>query len=360
MGDTVNISPPIQKGKGPWRVTFDTNPDDCNLRCVMCEEFSEYSNLKQLRMVGDSKKRRRMDISLIESTMEDLAKLGTIKEIIPSTMGEPLLFKNFERIIELCKIYDFKLNLTTNGTFPRKSAREWAELIVPVGSDVKISWNGATKETAEKIMLGANFNTQLQNIRDFLEVRDEIANYGGNYCSVTLQLTFLENNYREFPELVKLAANLGIDRIKGQHLWAHFNEIENQSMRRNSDSIKRWNNIVHLMKEAVEKFPLVSGKRIKLDNIYLLDEISGTEQINPTAVCPFLGKEVWVAHDGRFNPCCAPDAQRRQLGDFGNLHDQSVKQIWNGNKYQKLVNNYLEYDLCKSCNMRRPLEDVYS
>jgi glycosyltransferase involved in cell wall biosynthesis len=28
---------------GPWRVTFDTNPDDCNLRCVMCEEHSPFS-----------------------------------------------------------------------------------------------------------------------------------------------------------------------------------------------------------------------------------------------------------------------------------------------------------------------------
>jgi hypothetical protein len=28
------------RAKGPWRITFDTNPDTCNLRCVMCEEHS--------------------------------------------------------------------------------------------------------------------------------------------------------------------------------------------------------------------------------------------------------------------------------------------------------------------------------
>ena len=32
---------------GPWRITFDTNPDDCNLRCIMCECFSPYSPVKR-------------------------------------------------------------------------------------------------------------------------------------------------------------------------------------------------------------------------------------------------------------------------------------------------------------------------
>jgi hypothetical protein len=34
---------------GPWRITFDTNPDDCNLHCIMCEEHSPYSDLQAER-----------------------------------------------------------------------------------------------------------------------------------------------------------------------------------------------------------------------------------------------------------------------------------------------------------------------
>src|SRR5207253_2951864 len=30
----------VRAGAGPWRITFDTNPDTCNLHCVMCEEHS--------------------------------------------------------------------------------------------------------------------------------------------------------------------------------------------------------------------------------------------------------------------------------------------------------------------------------
>ena len=33
-----------QDRSGPWRITFDTNPDDCNLHCIMCEDHSPYSS----------------------------------------------------------------------------------------------------------------------------------------------------------------------------------------------------------------------------------------------------------------------------------------------------------------------------
>jgi molybdenum cofactor biosynthesis enzyme MoaA len=89
-----------------------------------------------------------MPFETIERVVADAAPNG-LREIIPSTMGEPLLYDDFDGIIDLCKRYNVKLNLTTNGTFPRHGATGWAERIAPVTSDVKISWNGATKETQE-------------------------------------------------------------------------------------------------------------------------------------------------------------------------------------------------------------------
>ena len=122
---------------GHWRITFDTNPDDCNLRCIMCEEHSIYSSCQSKRQ-EEGKPRRRMDINLIRKVLEE-SKNTPLREIIPSTMGEPLLYRHFEEIIDLCHQYQVKLNLTTNGTFPRLGAVAWAKKIVPIGSDVKIS-----------------------------------------------------------------------------------------------------------------------------------------------------------------------------------------------------------------------------
>lgn len=336
--------------KGPWRLTFDTNPDTCNLRCIMCEEHSPHSNL-QARRRAEGRKRRLMPFDLIERVVAEAAPHG-LKEIIPSTMGEPLLYEHFNDVLTLCSRFGIKLNLTTNGTFPRLGAEEWAKRIVPVTSDVKISWNGATKPTQEGIMLGAHWGKMLDNVSAFISVRDAHASSGRNRCRVTFQLTFLQSNVGELSDIVNLAIDLGVDRVKGHHLWAHFQEIETQSMRRSLDSIRRWNEAVEKARAVAAKRTLPNGQHILLENISYLDA-DATHNLAPGGPCPFLGHEAWISATGRFGPCCAPDALRSTLGEFGNLHTQSLMSIWNGDAYRELSSTYQNRQLCLGCNMRK-------
>lgn len=154
-----------------WRITIDTNPEDCNLKCIMCEEHSPYSNFIEELYKETGVKRRRMPFDWVVDIFEQAHQLG-VKEIIPSTMGEPLLYKGFEQIFDLSQHYGIKINLTTNGTFPKKSVEEWAQLIVPNTTDIKISWNAATKETAEKVMHKIDFDKCIENVKAFVRIRD--------------------------------------------------------------------------------------------------------------------------------------------------------------------------------------------
>ncbi|MGC4368004.1 glycosyltransferase [Hydrogenophaga sp. R2] len=343
-----------ERQKGPWRITFDTNPDTCNLQCIMCEEHSPHS-LLQISRKQAGNPRRLMPIETIERVISEAAPYG-LREVIPSTMGEPLLYEHFRKILDLCHRYGVKLNLTTNGTFPRLGAKAWAEQIVPVTSDVKISWNGASKATHEAIMLGSSWEKVLNNVRDFIAVRDAHAAAGGNRCRITFQLTFLEMNVDELADIVRIAIDLGVDRVKGHHLWTHFEEIREQSMRRSPEAIARWNRAVFAAQEAAAERLLPNGRHVILENIFPLDS-SATDDIAPGGICPFLGQEAWVSAGGRFDPCCAPDAQRRTLGDFGNLADQNFMEIWNSEAYRELVSTYQDRTLCRSCNMRKPRGD---
>jgi molybdenum cofactor biosynthesis enzyme MoaA len=99
-----------------WRVTLDTNPEDCNLSCTMCEEHSPFSTYIKEKLNG---KHRRMPKEWLEPIFEQAKKIG-VTEMIPSTMGEPLIYKHFAHFIELCYKYNIKMNLTTNGTFPEQ------------------------------------------------------------------------------------------------------------------------------------------------------------------------------------------------------------------------------------------------
>lgn len=339
--------------KNLWRITIDTNPEDCNLHCIMCEEHSPYSDFIPKLYKETGVKRRRMNFQTVEDIFNQAERLG-VKEIIPSTMGEPLLYKEFDRIFELAEKKGIKINLTTNGTFPKKSVLEWAKLIVPNTTDVKISWNGATEETSKKVMLGIDFNQAIENVKEFIKYRDEHHHKTGYFCRVTFQLTFMQNNMHELSDIVKLAASLGVDRVKGHQLWAHFDEIKDLSMKASKASMAQWNNYVKQALEAQEKYRKPNGEKVLLENIIPLSEKESTE-VPDEYECPFLAKELWISATGKISPCCAPDNLRKSLGEFGNISETTIEEVLNNPQYVDLVKNYKTKPLCKTCNMRKPI-----
>jgi radical SAM protein with 4Fe4S-binding SPASM domain len=125
-------------------------------------------------------------------------------------------------------------------------------------------------------------------------------------------------------------------------------------MRRNENAIARWNEQVERIYKLRDSYLLPNGQKIKLENFTILDS-GGVKDIAPGGVCPFLGKEAWVNPEGKFSPCCAPDELRSKLGDFGNVNDRTINEIWQSDTYRNLQKNYLNYDLCKTCNMKKPL-----
>ncbi len=336
---------PLFKLPGPWRITFDTNPDLCNLRCIMCEVHSIYNTYPP-------RTNRIMPIDIIERVLRSTHMY--LKEVIPSTMGEPLLYPYFKRFLDLVEAYNLKMNITTNGTFPILGAEKWGYLLLPHTSDIKISFNGATRETAEKIMVGLDYEKQLENIKKIIEIRDQIRAEGSNYPTVTLQATFMEMNLEELPAMLELAIDLGVDRFKGHHVWITWPQIASQSLKRSRDSIRRWNMIVDKLYEIKKR----RKSNIKLSNIHKLPENGIPHHVPEDWVCPFLGKEAWIAWDGTFNVCCAPDKLRKLHGYFGNVKDTDFMEIWNSHEYNRLVATWGRNPVCKLCNMRRPLDEL--
>jgi MoaA/NifB/PqqE/SkfB family radical SAM enzyme len=336
-----------------WRLTIDTNPEDCNLSCTMCEEHSPFSTYIKTKLGG---KHRRMPKEWLEPIFKQAKELG-VREIIPSTMGEPLIYKHFAHFVELCYKYDLKMNLTTNGTFPKtteKTVTEWAKLIVPITTDVKISWNGATAQIAQLVMKGINFEQVIENVKQFVAVRNQHFAETGYYCRITFQLTFMQNNMHELADIIKLAAELDIDRVKGHQLWAHFDEIKTLSFRQNAESIAQWNEYVEQAYSAQEQYRKPNGDKVQLENIIPLKAQEKSE-VPTDYECPFLNKELWISATGKVSPCCAPDELRNGLGDFGDFETHTLLQSIESGTYQNLITEYKQVDLCKTCNMRKPL-----
>ncbi|MDR2595583.1 MAG: radical SAM protein [Fibromonadaceae bacterium] len=163
------------------RITFITNPNICNQNCDIC--FSKQAPL-------DWEQVQEMDFAIIEKVVNAFLPLG-LKEIIPSTIGEPFLYSRFEDFLLLAKKTDVKVNLTTNGTFPNGGLKKWLPLLLPVLSDIKFS---------------AMHGKIPQSIFEFI---DECKI---NKPKITIQATLDKND--KLDEIPK-----GVDRIKINEPW---------------------------------------------------------------------------------------------------------------------------------------------
>ena len=316
----------------PWRITFITNPDKCNLRCKMCDTFSE-TNRHRLH----ENHRPNMDYEIIKRTIERLKYHG-LKEIIPSTMGEPLLYPHFEEMLNLCKKHGIKMNITTNGTFPG-GVEYWTDKLLDSVSDIKFSINGITPKINEEIMCGINTNKQKENIIYYIKRKQEKA----SKCTVTLQCTFMKTNIRELEKIIKWGIEHKVDRIKGHHLWKTSDNL-NYEMLRTKENAKIWN-------EVCDKCHKIADGKIKIENFTPIT--NNIPNINSDdTFCQFLGKELWIEYDGSYQICCCPSKIRTEFGDFGNANKTTPISMWNSEQYINFIKNWGNNEICKKCNMR--------
>ena len=236
------------------RVTLLTNPDVCNLRCPLCflnqralrncnarsaengngdcppdngRERFFYCN-KERRALGMGEMNFEIARAAVEKYAADRDASGKrlLREVIPSTMGEPLLYSHFDELLELCKLLEIPLNLTTNGTFPGKWGSDAAmELLLRSCSDIKVSY-----------LASEQFDGWKANVEKLVRVRDKLRKKAGcedadcagtetfssvdakiaksRVATVSLQVTLHKKNLQEVSELVSWASAIGIDRIK--------------------------------------------------------------------------------------------------------------------------------------------------
>ena len=309
------------------RVTLLTNPDVCNLHCPLCflnqralhncnarsaengngdcppdnaRECFFYCN-KERRAFGLGEMPFEIARAAVEKYAADRDASGKrlLREVIPSTMGEPLLYSHFEELLELCRAFGIPLNLTTNGTFPGKWGRDAVmELLLRSCSDIKVSY-----------LASEQFDGWKANVEKLVWVRDGLRENADADCAgiaksrcatVSLQVTLHKKNLQNVPELVSWASAIGIDRIK-------------------------WNKVV-LLKcvptefrkeyELTEDDVALLRSRLKSTNVHCEGSLFFTDSHNGDCAmggvcgvsCPFMD-EIWILPDGSENHC--PDPEHR-------------------------------------------------
>lgn len=305
------------------RVTLLTNPDVCNLRCPLCFLNQRALHNCNARSVengnGDcppdnarerffycNKERRafgmgEMSFEVARAAIEkyaaerDVSGKRLLQEVIPSTMGEPLLYSHFDELLEFCRALEIPLNLTTNGTFPGKWVSDAAkELLLRSCSDIKVSY-----------LASERFDGWKANVEKLVRVRDKLRE-NARCATISLQVTLHKNNLQDVPALVSWASAIGIDRIKWNKVV--FLSTASQSLREmyalDDASLESLRNEFRL--------GALSASNVKHEgSLFFNDSADICAVGGKCESCPFAD-EVWVWPDGHEDHC--PNPERRFVG----------------------------------------------
>ena len=294
------------------RITLLTNPDVCNLHCPLCflnqRKGAERVNLGCESRIWGSRSFGEMSFETARAAIEkyaaerDSSGKSILREVIPSTMGEPLLYSHFEDLLSLCRSMELPLNLTTNGTFPGKWGRDAGmATLLRACSDIKISY-----------LASEQFDGWKANVEKLLDVRQKLmADAAQGECSenaarlatVSLQVTLHKKNVDDVAELVSWASSVGIDRIKWNPVV--FLSVASQKLREMYalDDVQ-----LESLRQELRNGALSASNVKHEGSLFFNNGVDYCAVGGKCVSCPFAD-EVWVWPNGHEEHC--PNPERR-------------------------------------------------
>lgn len=266
----------------------------CNAQCIMCP----HSRLKKMGT---------MDMKLYKKIIDNCHKLN-IRMVNLSFFGEPFLDKKIIEKIKYAKEKKMYVGFYSNGSLLNENL---AKEIIEAGLDgITISFDGATKETYEKIRLGLNFDVVKRNVLNLIRIRNGMKKTNPK---ITLVLVELEENKKEIKQFYD-GWNKKVDSISIINMRNWANDIEKEGTKES----------FHFNKKMKRK------------------------------PCALIWQKMVVDWNGNVVLCCDDWNQSTVLG---NLKKQTIEEIWKGKKLREIRDAHVKGEfykipLCSGCNKK--------
>ncbi len=311
----------------------------CNLRCRMCLVRYQPPVDRMTGSLGLNEYRRLVDA------------LPGLERITLQGLGEPLLVPHLDAMVAYASRSGIAVGFNTNGTLLTPVR---AERLVAAGlSWLHISVDGATPATYEDIRDGARFDRVRRGVRSIVEAK---ARLEGRRPELSLVFVAMRRNYRELADVVRLAADWGVERLWVQNLSHSFSDTDPDGRFR---PIREFT-----AAEALDDEPDV---RRSFDDARRVADATGValrlprlgarpaeRRTEAEPGCDWPWRSAYVGYDGRVQPCCMlMGAERGVLGD---LAEATFPEIWRGERYRRFRSRLLgdvPPDVCRGCSAYR-------
>jgi radical SAM protein with 4Fe4S-binding SPASM domain len=230
---------------------------------------------------------------------------------LSGALGEPLLNPDLVDMIKYCKEIRMSSSVVTNATLLNEDLSR--EMLKAGVGEIRISIDGTTKDTYESIRIGAKFEKVIDNIQTLTELRKKLRAFG---TIVGMQMTVMEKNLKEVPEMVKLANRLGVKEL----------------------TIGGLNELAYPTREYLKSFKGETNVDVQTASVIfqkanqIAKDLNIALHIENFTPCDAIWVHTYVTWNGYVTPCCwAPDPEGI---NFGNVFEEKFSHIWNNQAYQ--------------------------
>jgi radical SAM protein with 4Fe4S-binding SPASM domain len=272
-----------------------------------------------------------------------LDELPDLEEMTLQGLGEPLLAPDVFAMIEEGKRRGLRVGFNTNAT--RLTAAR-ALRLVTLGLDwLHVSIDGASQETFSAVRVGGHLEQVADNLRGLVRCRRE---HGSVVPHIQLNTVLMRRNHHELLPLVRLAADIGVDRMWVQRLSHDFDDVRDEA---EYEAIRAFTDDEMLNDEEVAvAVQGCASLAHDLDLDLRLPSSPAESQTEPVPRCGWPWSSAYVTHEGRVQPCCmVMGSDRATLGD---LRTQPFSEIWRGAAYEAFRTDLLSDDppdVCAGC-----------
>ncbi len=299
----------------PRRLVFELT-NACNLNCIMCG-----------RNAADFKPTV-FDMDVFRS-FEPL--MDTVEEVTLMGWGEPTIHPNFIEMLEIINKHSARKYFCSNGMNLKKIKNAIFDYNVDVFA---VSLDGATDETNSRIRRGSKIEQITEDLKDIVRIKKE---RGLKYPWINFVFCAMRSNIRELPDLVRLAAEIGIEEVKVVYLTVFGEDLMNESLWGHEDLVKE------VFEEAI-KVGDELGILLKLPH-YIGEDEAGDKLHKD---CFVAWRDFFLGSDGYVRPCMSTP-----IHFFEYDKNKDFMEMWNAPEYQKyreIVNDSEKMDSpCRRC-----------
>ncbi len=309
----------------------------CNLLCTTCPRTFE-----ALEPPAD------MSWDLFTGIVDQFPRLA---RVVLHGVGEPMMVPALPRMIRYLKDRGTYVLFNTNGTLLTR--RKGRELLDSGLDELRVSIDAAEPEAFKRVRGRDMFARILRNVRAFRAMQRELA---VETPRVSLWLTGLKETVEQLNDFVRLAHEIYVAEIYLQRL-VYF--PDGQGLARPESALfaggeDEEGRLVREAEALARKLGIAFNASGATDPA---SSLAPQDEARPWSLCRRPWTLMYFTAHGRAIPCCIAPFSMRGYDSFtlGDAPQQSLREIWNGPRYQDFRGALLSDDpprACAGCGLR--------